>query len=216
MEISKWERIITHFQACARGYLMRSAVRRAREDFEEIVKEIDGSLTLLKWTETVISIPHFTDTGGPCIRPCSSTSKQSEPGRGVDAPQSSTPSSEETGGLCGLLKRKEAERDDSGDCLRISPVRGAGGEQRQSTGDTDVGTMESTGRSSTIWSSLELDMNSNSHKGRRQYCLAQEVPRTPEALRRHRNALTMELLWLQQAIDSRKKYLSLKDGLTVT
>ena len=41
--------------------------------------------------------------------------------------------------------------------------------------------------------------------GRQQYCLAQEVPCTPEALRRHRNALTMELLWLQQAIDSRKK-----------
>lgn len=39
----------------------------------------------------------------------------------------------------------------------------------------------------------------------RQYCLAQEVPCTPEALRLHRNTLTMELLWLQQAIDSRKK-----------
>lgn len=38
-----------------------------------------------------------------------------------------------------------------------------------------------------------------------QYSLAQEVPCTPEALRLHRNTLTMELLWLQQAIDSRKK-----------
>ncbi len=41
--------------------------------------------------------------------------------------------------------------------------------------------------------------------GSRQYCLAQDVPCTPEALRLHRNTLTMELLWLQQAIDSRKK-----------
>ena len=41
--------------------------------------------------------------------------------------------------------------------------------------------------------------------GSRQYCLAQEVPCTPEALRLHRNTLTMELLWIQQAIDSRKK-----------
>lgn len=38
-----------------------------------------------------------------------------------------------------------------------------------------------------------------------QYSLAREVPCTPEALRLHRNTLTMELLWLQQAIDSRKK-----------
>lgn len=41
--------------------------------------------------------------------------------------------------------------------------------------------------------------------GPQQYCLAQEVPRTSEALRLHRNTLTMELVWLQQAIDSRKK-----------
>lgn len=39
----------------------------------------------------------------------------------------------------------------------------------------------------------------------RQFCLAQDVPRTPEDLRLHRNTLTMELVWLQQAIDSRKK-----------
>lgn len=38
-----------------------------------------------------------------------------------------------------------------------------------------------------------------------QCSLAQEVPCTPEALRLHRNTLTMELVWLQQAIDSRKK-----------
>lgn len=36
-------------------------------------------------------------------------------------------------------------------------------------------------------------------------CLAQEAPRTPVALRLHRDNLTMELLWLQQAIGSRKK-----------
>lgn len=41
--------------------------------------------------------------------------------------------------------------------------------------------------------------------GSRQYCFARDVPCTPEALRLHRNTLTMELLWLQQAIDSRKK-----------
>lgn len=41
--------------------------------------------------------------------------------------------------------------------------------------------------------------------GLRQYCLAQDVPQTPEGLRLHRNTLTMELVWIQQAIDSRKK-----------
>ncbi|KAF6721864.1 IQ domain-containing protein C [Oryzias melastigma] len=64
-----------------------------------------------------------------------------------------------------------------------------------------------------------MDVNSYPDKapsGLQHYCLAQEVPRTPQALRLHRNTLTMELVWLQQAIDSRKKYLSLKDRLTET
>lgn len=40
---------------------MRKEIRRAREDFEDIVKEIDGGLTHVQWKETVIPIPHFTD-----------------------------------------------------------------------------------------------------------------------------------------------------------
>ncbi|KAJ4938852.1 hypothetical protein JOQ06_028318 [Pogonophryne albipinna] len=44
--------------------------------------------------------------------------------------------------------------------------------------------------------------------GPRQFSLAQEVPPTQQALRLHRNTMTMELVWLQQAIDSRKKYLA--------
>lgn len=45
---------------------MRNEVRRAREDFEVIVKEIDGGLSHLQWRDTVISIPHFTDTVSNC------------------------------------------------------------------------------------------------------------------------------------------------------
>lgn len=42
--------------------MVRKEVRRAREDFEDVVREIDGGLTHLEWRETVIPIPHFTDT----------------------------------------------------------------------------------------------------------------------------------------------------------
>lgn len=48
-------------QARARGYLVRKEVRNARGDFEDIVEEIDGRLTHLKWTDSVISVPQFTD-----------------------------------------------------------------------------------------------------------------------------------------------------------
>ncbi|XP_029316972.1 IQ domain-containing protein C isoform X2 [Cottoperca gobio] len=193
MDRSKWEKILTCFQASARGYLVRNELRQAREDFEDIVKEIDGGLTHVEWSETIIPIPHFRHTARL---------------------------SEERGDDRVLLEKIEAERDDSQtegqasfskDCFHSSNVRGDGEGHKEST----VG--EKDGDSTTVWSSLELDMNNDhSHKGPREYCLAQEVPCTPEAMRLHRNTLTMELVWLQQAIDSRKKYLSLKDGLSVS
>jgi len=43
---------------------VRNEVRRARGDFEDIVKEIDGGLTHLEWRETVVPVPRFTDTVG--------------------------------------------------------------------------------------------------------------------------------------------------------
>lgn len=49
-------------QALARGHLVRKEICRARQDFEDIVNEIDGGLAHLQWRETIIPIPHFTDT----------------------------------------------------------------------------------------------------------------------------------------------------------
>ncbi|XP_039993701.1 IQ domain-containing protein C [Xiphias gladius] len=239
MDRGKWEKILTHFQARARGYSVRNEVRRAREDFEDIVKEIDGGLTHLHWRDTIIPIPHFTDTDGPFLRPCSADSKPSDPWldfiaspQNTTAAAAATPLSQEREGGPGLPPEKtEAERDDSEtkgqaclsrNCFPSGHAGGDGEGQRQrgmrdQDGDKDGGVMESTGDSTSVWSSLELDVNyTHSRQGPRQYCSAQEVPRTPEALRLHRNTLTMELVWLQQAIDSRKKYLSLKDRLTIS
>ncbi|XP_028251948.1 IQ domain-containing protein C [Parambassis ranga] len=213
MDRDKWEKTITQFQACIRGYLVRKEVRSAQEDFEKIVKEIDGGLTQLKWTGTVISFPHFTDAGGPYVLSCTSASKPSDAGACVSARSQSPAPLPEERDHCVLLEKTEAERDEAHVCLPSSSE-----EQGQRTVENKDGeVMESLERSS-IWSSLELDMNYDpSYKGPpQQHCLAQEVPRTPEALRLHRNTLTMELVWLQQAIDSRKKYLSLKDRLSVS
>ncbi|XP_069008495.1 IQ domain-containing protein C isoform X2 [Embiotoca jacksoni] len=191
MDRRKFETAIARFQARARGHLVRGEVRGARDDFEEVVREIDGGLTNLKWVEAVVSIPRFTDTDG-------------DPG--LHASPAPLPE----------VEWVEAERDGSGACLPSSSVGGAG-EGPGAAGGKDGGATELTGDSSSIWSGSELDVNcGRSHEGTQQYCLAQEVPRTPEALRLHRNTLTMEVLWLQQAIDSRKKYLSLKDRLRVS
>ncbi|XP_030247486.1 IQ domain-containing protein C isoform X2 [Sparus aurata] len=197
MDRGKWETTLTCFQASARGYIVRKEVRRAREDFEDVVREIDGGLTHLEWRETVIPIPHFTDTNGLFPRPSSTA-------EGVDI--CASPQIPSATGVSSVERRDHPALNDKGDREKESTMV-----------YKDGGVMESTGDSTPVWSSLELDMNyGHSNKGSRQYCLAQEVPCTPEVLRLHRNTLTMELLWLQQAIDSRKKYLSLKDRLSVS
>ncbi|XP_058471961.1 IQ domain-containing protein C [Solea solea] len=224
MDWSKLDKTLVQFQARARGYLLRKELARAREDFEDIVKEIDGDLTHVQWKDTIIiATPHFTDTDDP-FPPSSDVSLPSDPGLDVSArPQSPAASaaslSSDRGGDQTLLsQRTEAERDDSETNSKPHLSRDVeDARQKDQEEDKDGGLMESTGNSTTIWSSLELDVsNSHHHQGLRQYCSAQEVPCTPEALRLHRNALTMELVWLQQAIDSRKKYLSLKDRLTMS
>ncbi|KAK1893408.1 Constitutive coactivator of PPAR-gamma-like protein 2 [Dissostichus eleginoides] len=89
-----------------------------------------------------------------------------------------------------LLEKIEAERDDSQtkrqasrseDCSLSSNVREDGEGQKGSTeGEKD-------GDSTTVWSSLELDNNEgHSHKGPRQFSLAQEVPPT------HRPCVSIE------------------------
>ncbi|XP_041669142.1 IQ domain-containing protein C [Cheilinus undulatus] len=231
MERSQWERKLTCFQARARGYLVRCEVHRAREDFEDIVKDIDGGLTHLEWRETlVIPTPHFTDTDESFLQVCKAASRPSNPGLNISTSplrlSSSSPLSKERHQHV-LLEKIEAERDGSqtkeqesltNDCFLSCSVREDRVGQRQTTErDRDGEEMKSTSNSTTVWSSLELDENgSESKKGTQRYCSVQDVPCTPEALRLHRNTLTMELLWLQQAIGSRKKYLSLKNRLSMS
>ncbi|XP_074548170.1 IQ domain-containing protein C [Halichoeres trimaculatus] len=215
MDRSEWEEKLTCFQACARGFLVRREVRSAREDFENIVREIDGNLTHLEWRQTKTTpTPHFTDTDGPLTQPC----RPPNPGLSVSiSPQRQSSLSPEEEAHQHLPERIEAERDGSPGEEQRSAIkeRFLSSSTRKEVPDGEV--TESTGDSTNAWSSVELDMNCDDPcKGTQQYRSVQEVPRTPEDLRLHRNTLTMELLWLQQAIESRKKYLSLKNRLSVS
>ncbi|XP_038134106.1 IQ domain-containing protein C isoform X1 [Cyprinodon tularosa] len=215
MDRGKWDEIITRFQARARGYLTRTEVRHAREDFEEIVREIEGGVSHLRWTDATLSAPHFTDTSGSWLQPPSRLLKTTGPELDVSTLQISDPPPEKGQDHCIQPERPTTE---SADCSSI-PVRGDVEEQGWTV---EGGETKRTGRSSTIWSSPEQDIgvypqrDLNLDSGLQQYCLAQNVPRTPQALRLHRNTLTMELVWIQQAIDSRKKYLSLRNRLSVS
>lgn len=94
--------------------------------------------------------------------PSSPTTKPLDPETDVSAtPQIPAPSPENRDHHCALLEKTEAERDASQTCLpSSSSIRGEGEGQRQS------GVVESTAGLSSVWSSVELDMNyAQSHKG---------------------------------------------------
>ncbi|XP_072313937.1 IQ domain-containing protein C [Eucyclogobius newberryi] len=232
MDRRRLDRIFTHLQARARGYLLRHELRRAREDYEDIVKEIDGDLHCLKWIKRALDFPHFTDADN-ALFPYSKSRDNFENSKSEPTDNSKCSSRAECGSNreddCGGLSEKmEAERDISQIMASTPDPRDCFPADVQSrnlpTGgdvvvrERDAGVKDSAGDSTTVWSSADVDMDSSrsSNPDPQQYCLARDVPRTPEALHVHRNTLSMELLWLQQAIHSRKKYLSLKNELSVS
>lgn len=99
------------------------------------------------------------------FQPGVSSRKTSESGLHVGDTQIPLCLSEERGEPCVLLERKEVERDGSHQCL---PRRSAAEDEpeQKTVGDTDEGVMESTRRSSSIWGSLEMDVNSYPDKGK--------------------------------------------------
>ncbi|XP_041711499.1 IQ domain-containing protein C isoform X2 [Coregonus clupeaformis] len=226
MDGSEW--IFIRFQAHARGYLVRKEINCARSEFEDIVRDIDGDVNHLDWKGNITAIPHFKDIDGPLQNSGIFTKKHAE-----EAPDRESHPLEQPGERKGaqlMSDRIEPERDDPHSHGLASISRGSssppsfppGGEGETESSQGELldggGMLESTGGATTVWSSLGLDVSyGRFQKGSQQWrSLGQDVPHTPEALQLHRNTLTMEMLWLQQAIASRKKYLSLKERLNMS
>lgn len=49
------------FQARCRGYLIRSELKCVQAEYEDIVREVEGSVEHLSWRGLIIPQPHFTD-----------------------------------------------------------------------------------------------------------------------------------------------------------
>ncbi|XP_069051515.1 IQ domain-containing protein C isoform X3 [Lepisosteus oculatus] len=229
MENPELERRLTVFQALIRGFLVRRHFSSLRGDYEEIVREIDGDLSHLEWHGNLIPVPGFSyekgarprSQDGPAAGPPGaepgSGSRGNEPGPATEVLQ---PERDASG-----TREQQAPEDPAAPAPPVETCRAVGqhsearaGPQADSTGRLagwEDGRQSGSRTDATATrDSVALDAGSGVLRAEsRDRLQRREMPTTREGLRLRRNDLAMELLWLQQAIASRKKYLVLKQRL---
>ncbi|KAL2098938.1 hypothetical protein ACEWY4_005418 [Coilia grayii] len=207
MERNEWLQKVTGFQAFCRGYLVRTAIQCVQNEYEEIVKEIEGDLNDLQWKGGVFQIPAFSeedilfwgagrhDRVQSTTQPERDVTEEKKPSHIEEVvPERDTVPSANTAG--------------NSSCLSDGRREGESG-QRWAKEQVHTQSIQDT---TTALSQLGVDP-SLLRKGSLRQSLETEPPRTREEARMFRNKLAMELLWIQQAIGSRKKYLTLRKNL---
>ncbi|KAL4624133.1 IQ domain-containing protein C isoform X1 [Arapaima gigas] len=215
MDRQELERRVTLLQARLRGFLVRQELSSVRQQYEDIVREIEGDVSALVWKGTVMPTPHFMGllpawpVGGTRVAGGDRDGAM-EGGRDLDGQISMLVPERDC--VQGRMSPQSAAVGDR----MSSPPRGES-EPRLSSDDEAVasGTWKSETETTSIWDSTVRDTSCSllQQKGLQCRTRVQDLPRTCEDLRLHRNSLAMELLWIQQAIASRKKYLVLKQRL---
>ncbi|KTF75718.1 hypothetical protein cypCar_00021334 [Cyprinus carpio] len=205
MNEQKWIQTLTRFQAQCRGYVTRKGLSLVQTQFEEMVQEIDGGLDHLQWRGNIIPRPHFTDTESLLLQYERSRFQSHYLLEDSGREQKSLPQSE-----IQVPEKDEAtetaSRDTSTSVDGIVDKRGE-----------NVVTQNLMDDSTALCSLVNSDVSLSSlfQTGPNLHSVFKETAHTPDSLKQQRSTLAMELLWIQQAISSRKKYLTLKQRMDV-
>ncbi|XP_071433071.1 coiled-coil domain-containing protein 28B isoform X2 [Pithys albifrons albifrons] len=210
-------RALTRLQACARGFLVRRRLRSARRDFEAAVLQIEGSLRELRWTGRLLPRPRFEpDPRGRAQSPEEPLDPQEGTGSariGPPEPPEEPDLPERSGGCSeGPPVQGRAAPTPPGQGDPLSPPK-VGAEGAQGTGR---GCRSEEGDSDSSTSSGWDDPDTGTETpGAHPEIPLRDLPQTRSGLESYRNHLLMELMWLQQAIASRKNFLMLKRKLGI-
>ncbi|XP_066535966.1 IQ domain-containing protein C [Hoplias malabaricus] len=207
MEQQVWIKILISFQAWCRRYLVRKELLSVQAEFEEIVNELEGSLEHLVWRGSLIPRPHFTDRERTLFRR-HRPKAQTHPESSEEQKEQSGESVKSLPHAVVLVAERDEERD--GRMMRENtetPTLPDGGRENEGTLTEMAADLSSMALDRGYTSSLQKALQTSP--------LLKDITHTPEALRQHRRTLAMELLWIQQAIASRKKYLTLKQKMEV-
>ncbi|XP_074419070.1 IQ domain-containing protein C isoform X2 [Larus michahellis] len=227
-EAEGWRRLlraVTRLQACVRGYLLRKRFRSLRAEYEEVVREIEGDLSQLEWRGRILPRPVFVPE-----KPTQGT--RTDPQEAVPSDEASTEKLQEE------LDTSEPEQDWG--CSTVKPTaqlqsqkelssvgEGDGVSPPSPEADADKCTekgcsapaeseeWQNDSNAFPAWDSGVLEAESL------EACLGipleeiKQLPRTRSGLQSYRNHLIMELMWLQQAIVSRKNLCSCPAAATL-
>ncbi|XP_027584153.1 IQ domain-containing protein C [Pipra filicauda] len=201
-------RALTRLQACARGFLLRRRLRRAREDFEAAVLEIDGDLRELRWTGQLLLRPSFgpgprgpaQPTPGQPLEPQETSTKNP-----LEEPEPPEPDGTPPAPLQGRTAPTPTGPEDTLSPPNVGVEGDKGTEKESEEWDNDSG-------ETSVWDSSDLGTET---LGAHPEIPLGDLPQTRSGLQAYRTHLLMELMWLQQAIASRKNFLMLKQKLGI-
>ncbi|XP_012876003.1 PREDICTED: IQ domain-containing protein C isoform X2 [Dipodomys ordii] len=192
-------RRVSLLQACIRGFLVRQQFQNLRAEYEAVVQEIEGDLGTLQWTAGWIPRPRFL--------PEAKSHRSWKAKERVQNPEQE---------LWRHLPCKESEKRAMWEEMMLKKPR---------ENSSDPGTLPC--RDDSLWLLAEQSKKARKpgqEKTRDTSISRMENPETTgpglshsqyelQELQYHQSHLAMELLWLQQAINSRKEYLILKQTL---
>ncbi|TRY86820.1 hypothetical protein DNTS_020538 [Danionella cerebrum] len=197
----EWFLTLTKFQAQCRGFVIRRGLSLVRDHFEKVVFEIDGGLDHLLWRGNIIPQPHFTDTESLLLRHEHSRFQIQ-------------------GCLDHSERREDVENKESVNSLHQSevlvPERDKAPDASSRNSCASVNVAENKQEDSVVLQNLPDDDSSENTQPCRFQTVLKDSANTHESLKQQRSTLAMELLWIQQAISSRKKYLALKQRMDVS
>ncbi|XP_054427872.1 LOW QUALITY PROTEIN: IQ domain-containing protein C [Pteronotus mesoamericanus] len=198
MEREQLVRKVVVLQACVRGFLVRRQFQRLRAEYEAIVQELEDDLGTLQWTEGWIPRPQFLPQKAKSHRTWKAGGRVQKPEQELWSCFSHKSPEREVIQEERMLKKsgESSANSDSLPCIDDSPWL-----QDEQSRKTRKSSQEETRDKSRM---------------ENPEAAGPGLPRSPtelQELQYRRSHLAMELLWLQQAINSRKEYLLLRQTL---
>lgn len=194
MEREQLLRKVAVLQACVRGFLVRRHFQSLRAEYEAVVREIEGDLGTLQWNEGWIPRPQFLPQKAKTHRTWKARER-------VPKPEQE---------LWSCFPCKEPEKEAIREKMMLKSGESSANSESLHCRDDSPWLQDEQSRKTRKPSQEETRDMSRMENPEAAGPGLPHGPTELQELQYRRSHLAMELLWIQQAINSRKEYLILK------